>query len=601
MILNKVAGRCMHDLSQYPIFPWILADYSQETQFLEDCTLRDLHYPVGAQKEKTRENGIKKYLEWTDDSLTKFIFGSHYSNAGVVLHYLVRLEPFSSQAKDLQSGDFDVGDRLFYSLDNAWKSTQSGAGDCKELIPELFYQPWCLYSYSGQAYGKTQAGQEITHLQVPNCAVSNWDFIKKHRILLESPCTTSNLHAWIDLIFGCKQQGEKALQSCNIFCGDTYEQSFNSQKLNLKPTNLQSMIEKVYHFGQTPSLLFLNPHAKKEDNGCLSENGLSKYLAGALEMGVQEKGERIKGVVVAAFVLNKIAVMVKRLENMFFILKISIKGLEDSNLSSEHCLKNFPAFEFEGVSGCVRKLRYSIQSFTVFRERFLVSAMHLSNSLMVHNMKGELVQTLFFHSNLAISVSKSENFLFSGSLDSTLACWEYTEASLFGYKRSFFGHGSPVFTIKVLESYCVVVSASESGLILIHDFRNAECLVKIDHPCEYLDVSELGFLSCAYENTIGFFHLTGESIYQELVQERVQGVKFTPLGEYCIVQHGDKIIIKDPTDQRTNGVVDVARILVFDFHAQDKYIAIWKSISEVETTFCTVKYDHRYTKKLIRS
>lgn len=601
MILNKLAGRCMHDISQYPIFPWILTDYSQETQFLEDCPLRNLYYPVGAQNEKTRESGIKKYLEWTDDSLIKFIFGSHYSNAGVVLHYLVRLEPFSSQAKDLQNGDFDVGDRLFYSLDMAWKSTQSGGGDCKELVPELFYQPWCLYSYSEQSYGKTQVGQEIIHLQVPNCAVSNWDFIKKHRILLESPCITSNLHAWIDLIFGCKQQGEKALQYCNIFCGDTYEQSFNAEKNNLKPSSLQSMIEKVYHFGQTPSLLFVNLHVKKEDNGYLSENGLSKYLAGALEMGIQEKAERIKGVVVAAFVLNKTAVMVKRKEKMFFIFKISIKGLEDSNLSSEYCLKNFPAFEFEGVPGCRRKLKYSIQSFALFREKFLVSAMHLSNSLMVHNMKGELVQTLFFHSKLTISVSKSENFLFSGSLDSTLACWEYTESNLIVYKRSFFGHNSAVFTIKVLESYCVVVSASENSLILIHDFRNSECLVKIDQQCEHLDVSELGFLSCANENIISFFHVTGENIYQESVQELIQGVKFTPLGEYCIVQHEDKVIIKDPTDQRTNGVLDIAKILVFDFHAQDKYIAIWKLISDVDTTFCTVKYDNRYTKKLIRS
>lgn len=600
MIVNKLASRCMHDISQYPVFPWLLADYSKEVQYLEDSGLRDLHYPIGAQNEKFRENGIKKYIEWGDDSLTKFIFGSHYSNGGIVLHYLIRLEPYTSQAKELQNGDFDVGDRLFFSLDNAWKSTQASSGDYKELIPELFYQPWCLYSYSSQIYGKTQTNQEIIHLQVPNCAVSNWDFIKKHRILLDSPAISQNLHAWIDLIFGCKQQGEKALQHCNIFCGDTYEQSFNIQKNSVKDKNLQSMIEKVYHFGQTPSLLFVNFHAKKEENGYLSENGLSKYLAGELEMGVQEKGEKIKGIVVAAFVLKKTAVMVKRQENNFYILSIKIKGLEDNNLSTEYCLKRLAAWDSEQLSVKCSNIKYSNKSFAVFREKFLISALHLSNSVIVHNMKGELVQTLYFHTSLTITVASSENFIFSGGLDSTIGCWNFSESNLFSFNKSFIGHNSPVLTIKVLESYCVLVSGSQDGLILIHDFRNSECLVKILQPCEHLDVSELGFIGCSYKNTISFFHITGENIYKELMQKQITEVKFTPLGEYCIIQQEDKIIIKDPTDQRLNGDIGMSKILVLDFHPQDKYIAIWKSVSDNETTFCTVKYDNRSAKRLIR-
>lgn len=49
MILNTLAGRSYNDLTQYPIFPWVLADYSSEKlDFNKSSTFRDLSKPVGA-------------------------------------------------------------------------------------------------------------------------------------------------------------------------------------------------------------------------------------------------------------------------------------------------------------------------------------------------------------------------------------------------------------------------------------------------------------------------------------------------------------------------------------------------------------------------
>lgn len=49
MTLNTLAGRSYNDLTQYPIFPWILADYSSEVlDFNKSSTFRDLSKPVGA-------------------------------------------------------------------------------------------------------------------------------------------------------------------------------------------------------------------------------------------------------------------------------------------------------------------------------------------------------------------------------------------------------------------------------------------------------------------------------------------------------------------------------------------------------------------------
>lgn len=50
MHLNTLAGRSYNDLMQYPIFPWILADYdSEELELSDPATFRDFGKPMGAQ------------------------------------------------------------------------------------------------------------------------------------------------------------------------------------------------------------------------------------------------------------------------------------------------------------------------------------------------------------------------------------------------------------------------------------------------------------------------------------------------------------------------------------------------------------------------
>ncbi|RMZ57148.1 hypothetical protein APUTEX25_003605 [Auxenochlorella protothecoides] len=49
MHLNREAGRSFNDLTQYPIFPWVLADYTSRELDLDDpAVFRDLAKPVGA-------------------------------------------------------------------------------------------------------------------------------------------------------------------------------------------------------------------------------------------------------------------------------------------------------------------------------------------------------------------------------------------------------------------------------------------------------------------------------------------------------------------------------------------------------------------------
>ncbi|CAB4066358.1 NEBL1_2 [Lepeophtheirus salmonis] len=128
MHLNTLAGRSFNDLSQYPVFPWILADYSSSKLDLSNpSTFRDLSKPIGIQNPKHVDEVNNRYDSFEDPSgvISKFHYGTHYSNSAMVLHYLVRVEPFTSLHIDLQSGRFDVADRQFHSIPQSWKSLVS--------------------------------------------------------------------------------------------------------------------------------------------------------------------------------------------------------------------------------------------------------------------------------------------------------------------------------------------------------------------------------------------------------------------------------------------------------------------------------------------
>lgn len=41
MIINKYSGRTLHDLSQYPVFPWVVANYTPECKQLNKDFLKE--------------------------------------------------------------------------------------------------------------------------------------------------------------------------------------------------------------------------------------------------------------------------------------------------------------------------------------------------------------------------------------------------------------------------------------------------------------------------------------------------------------------------------------------------------------------------------
>ena len=164
-----------------------------------------------------------RYDLFVDPSIPKFHYGVHYSTAAGILHYLVRMEPFTSLHIKLQSGCFDLANRQFFSITSTWQSIFNHCSDVKELIPELFCLPEFLVNLNDFDLGVLQSGQRLNDVVLPKWASSPEDFIRKHREALESDYVSENLHHWIDLIFGYKQRGTEAEEAVNVFFYSTYE------------------------------------------------------------------------------------------------------------------------------------------------------------------------------------------------------------------------------------------------------------------------------------------------------------------------------------------------------------------------------------------
>ncbi|CAE8595330.1 unnamed protein product [Polarella glacialis] len=188
-------------------------------------------------------------------------YGTHYSTPAFVMHWMVRLQPFTQLAQDLQGGHHDVADRIFYSLPESSRSCLTEMSDVRELIPELFVIPECLMNCGNLNLGVRQDGQKVSAVELPSWATDAYHFVHEHRLALESPVVSAALHLWVDLIWGCRQNGENAREALNVFYPLTYETGVDWS--SLEPIRRHATEQQVLHFGQTPRQVFFQKHQPK--------------------------------------------------------------------------------------------------------------------------------------------------------------------------------------------------------------------------------------------------------------------------------------------------------------------------------------------------
>ncbi|KAE8708142.1 hypothetical protein F3Y22_tig00110356pilonHSYRG00171 [Hibiscus syriacus] len=194
-------------------------NHSDNLDLSDPKSFRKLEKPMGCQTLEGEEEFKTRYESWDDPEVPKFHYGSHYSSAGIVLFYLLRLSPFNVENQKLQGGQFDHADCLFSSISDTWLSAagKGNTSDVKELIPKFFYMP---------------------------------EFLENT----------------FSLDLGEKQSGEKAAEKvANVFYHYTYEGSVDIDAVR-DPSMKASILAQINHFGQTPKQLFLKPHVKRRSD-----------------------------------------------------------------------------------------------------------------------------------------------------------------------------------------------------------------------------------------------------------------------------------------------------------------------------------------------
>jgi hypothetical protein len=284
-----LAGRSFNDLTQYPVFPWVISQFTEPTLDLHNKrTFRDLSCPIGALNPE-RLSMFQTRLRDIPSGEPRFLYGTHYSSPGYVIYFLVREVP--DLMLKLQSGKFDAPDRLFQSIGRTWNGVVTSAGDVKELIPEFYFDESIsagqgvgsfLMNRMGLKLGARQDGQKVDNVILPPWAPTAKAYVQLNRKALESPYISSQLHSWIDLIFGAKQRGAAAEAANNLFHPLTY-----SHEIGIKTVSgihdRRAVEIQIGEFGQasaffTPILFehpFINDVLSVPSNFLLSRTALA--------------------------------------------------------------------------------------------------------------------------------------------------------------------------------------------------------------------------------------------------------------------------------------------------------------------------------------
>ena len=260
LYLNSAADRSFNDLTQYPVMPWVIQDYTSNKLDLDNPkSYRDLSKPMGALDDE-RLTALKERT--ADMPEPRFLYGSHYSTPGFVLYFLARKIPECMLC--LQNGRFDHPDRMFNSIPQTWINVTTHHSDFKELIPEFYLSENgdFLRNIRNIDFGVRHCGRQVGDVELPPWAKTPEEFVHTLQKALESEYVSRNLHLWIDLIFGYKQRGKNAELANNLFYHLCYEGSVDLEKIQDLEERYALEIQ-IGEFGQVPKQLFTSPHPQR--------------------------------------------------------------------------------------------------------------------------------------------------------------------------------------------------------------------------------------------------------------------------------------------------------------------------------------------------
>ena len=337
MILNIYGNRTYNDINQYHVFPWIIMDYVSESIPVKDNFIRPFDKPMGMLDftEESKERKENYEMHWSenekdsdrDENYDRY--GSHYSTSLYLTYYLVRVFPFSYIRIELQGKKFDDPNRLFNSLPTSFENAISQKSDLRELIPEFFCFPEMFLNMNelnlgeiSDSNGKRILVQEVS---MPLWAKNNaYNFIEKHRELLESSEINETINEWFNIIFGSKQNGKEGKKIKNLFIKQTYEEFDETYMKGSKTEKIYQC--RMVEFGVTPNQIFKNDTYKRQN---LNDNHKIKR---SLLFNIFQKMKKKQAITGNELILEENKVNSKENIKKFFVFLISKKDTKKERL-----------------------------------------------------------------------------------------------------------------------------------------------------------------------------------------------------------------------------------------------------------------------------
>ncbi|KAI3896170.1 hypothetical protein MKX03_000290, partial [Papaver bracteatum] len=572
MILNTLAGRSYNDLTQYPIFPWVLADYSSEKlDFNKSSTFRDLSKPVGALDLKRFEVFEDRYRSFTDPDIPSFYYGSHYSSMGIVLFYLLRLEPFTALHRNLQGGKFDHADRLFQSIDSTYKNCLTNTSDVKELIPEFFYMPEFLVNSNSYHLGVKQDGEPLGDVCLPPWAKgSPEEFIQKNREALESEYVSSNLHQWIDLIFGYKQRGKPAVEAGNIFYYLTYEGAVDLEQME-DELQRSAIEDQIANFGQTPIQIFRKRHPRRGPPIPIAH---PLYFApGSISLtSIISNVTNPPSPVLYIGTLDSNIILVNQGLTMSVKMWLTTQLQAGGNFTFSGSQEPFFGIGSDILSPrkigspLAENIVLGSQCFATMQspsENFLISCGNWENSFQVISINdGRVVQSIRQHKDVVscIAVTSDGSILATGSYDTTVMVWEVSRVRSIEKKvrptqtemprkdyvivespfHILCGHDDVITCLFVSIELDIVISGSKDGTCVFHTLREGRYVRSLRHPsgCALtkLVASQHGRIVFYAEDdlSLNMYSINGKHIASSESNGRLNCVELSSCGEFLV-------------------------------------------------------------------
>ena len=528
--LNQLSSRSYNDPSQYPVFPWLLNNYSdinidiENQNLLDEEKLRIFKYPISLQKEELRIKAINKFDD--KDNIDPLVhLGTHYSTSSYIFYYLMRQNPYIKDLIKLQGYQQENTNRMFSSILNTLCAIIEGY-DSREIIPEFFSKIEFFINLNCYNFGKKYEDIQVDDIDMNSIYSRNKfnlniyiKFIIQHYLLLNGNKVlnvNNTISNWIDNIFGVNQFPEKARESCNIFSKFSYEKysteitklvkilfdkTIDDKKKNTTRNDLKNNMELIINFGICPSqILFEN-----------SPNRIEKKYNDNVNYDEETKFDELINLKIYN---NKLFYIIKNGEKLF--------------LNNIILNNTFQLFSYTDNASTIYTKNLSYSYTYLNKKKLLITCRHIDNCLRIydfnHNNENEVI--IYIYNEFISSIKKIEksNSILLGTKTGKLIKYNFDQNKI---ENKIQAHENMINVIEISYNLKIIITSGDDNYIYIRKLYDFELLTVIkinnNYSIKTIKITKMNLIYCL----CGYENLTNKNDEDFGIQSKIFGYTVT--------------------------------------------------------------------------